>query len=78
MNQKCRSLEFCAIKWEFDLSNINMKEYDKLDDGKTDSENQTTSSSSPNKASKNEKPSIQKKDDQIGEGRSKTACCTIF
>lgn len=32
MNQRCRQLEFYAVKWEFDMSKINMNEYERLDD----------------------------------------------
>lgn len=33
MNTKCRSLEFYAIKWTFDTSKLDQKEYTTLEDG---------------------------------------------
>jgi hypothetical protein len=64
MNHKCRSLEVYAVKWEYDMSNINEIELTKLNDGVLDEDD---------KYSKNNKNALIKENPN-----DKKRSCSIF
>ena len=75
MNNKCRTIELYAIKWEFDRSNINQKDFDKLEDAIVEEDEGHDNSNHTQKGRANNYNSNKTLGDKSG---AKTACCSLF
>ena len=42
MNHKCRALELYALRWKFDISGIDARTYEKMDDAIVDEVEETS------------------------------------
>ncbi len=71
MNHKQRDLELFAIQWDYDMSNIDQKNYEKLED-------QNVREDEPQYKPRKDSPTKKGPTTQQPDNRAKTACCDIF